>query len=508
MDSTSEIDQFELRRNSSESTSSGSAESEQVVELSTSPLRRLPPRPPIASPGLPPPLPRRRKVSGESEEILTTVPPPLPSRPSGDVISTQPSPPLPTKLSSRLSDGITPPPTRAIGLKDKLPPPRRRSSGESDDSDAEHVGNVAPSRINRALEDLPDSTHCSRRLPVPSDYMFAQARVHVAATSGLAAVAGRYVVVAGHHHDFTVYDLSQGDAPAFTIDLKDLPIDWRIKDPRITAMEFRVGEGNDCGRFLWCGGKDGHIWEFDIHLRSLVRARFAHMHPVTQIMRNGRSMITMDDSGKVLVWKEYQDLNSGGQPRIARTTEKQGFVKMFGGLLWMSGSGGGSGTGPIGSQRGPIIRVYDILSSNCTAKLVTPPDMLGAVTSGAVVPSQPRFLYLGHEGGYVSCWTFTSSDTSSNGIPDTFDSGRPVPTCVQVVRISVSDVLSLEGVVDRLWMGSRKGMITVYDVETKPWTVTNAWQAHGELPVLKLFVDPFSPEMVSVFLYGRTDKSD
>lgn len=69
--------------------------------------------------------------------------------------------------------------------------------------------------------------------------------------------------------------------------------------------------------------------------------------------------------------------------------------------------------------------------------------------------------------------------------------------CVQIIKISVSDVLSLEGVVDKLWMGSRKGMVTAYDVETRPWTVTNAWQAHDNLPVLKLFVDPFSIELVS-----------
>ena len=347
------------------------------------------------------------------------------------------------------------------------------------------------------------------------EYKFAKARIQVAAPSGIVAVAGPHVVVAGHHHAFTVYDLSIGDAPVSVIDLKDLAIDWRAKDPRITAMEFRAGEGDDdMGRYLWCGSKDGHVWEYDVRRGSLVRVRPAHVHAVVHIMRYGRSMITIDDSGKALVWKDYQDLNPGGQPRIARTADKQGFVKMFGGLLWTSnggGMGGGGGGGATGSQRGPAIRVYDVLASNCTAKIVTPQDMLGAVTSGAVIPSQPQYVYLGHEGGYVTCWSLQPSDppssvaassssaslSSSNGIVDMFDSGRPVPMCVQIIKISVSDVLSLEGVVDKLWMGSRKGMVTAYDVETRPWTVTNAWQAHDNLPVLKLFVDPFSIELVS-----------
>jgi hypothetical protein len=200
------------------------------------------------------------------------------------------------------------------------------------------------------------------------------------------------------------------------------------------------------------------------------------------------------------VWKDYQDLTVGGQPRIARVADKQGFVKMFGGLLWTSnGPGGGVGAGT--SQRGPAIRVYDVLSPNCTAKIVTPPDMLGAVTSGTILPSQPHLVYLGHEGGYLSCWSLGSLVGSPAGVSDTFDSGRAVPTCSQVVKISVSDVLSLEGVVDRLWVGSRKGIISAYDVQTKPWTMTNAWQAHSELPVLKLHVDPFSIEKVG-FLHA------
>ncbi|KAF8511096.1 DNase I-like protein [Gautieria morchelliformis] len=480
-------------------------------------LRRVPPPPPIASSGGPPPLPRRHRASSEFKETGSALPPPLPTRPAHDP---PPVASVAAKPSSRVSNGIAPPPTRAIGLNDKLPPPRRRSFGDSDDSDSEHAGNerTQPSmpRLNRALEDLPDSTHCSRRAPVLPNYIFARARIHVAAPACVAAAAGNHVAVAGHHHDLRVYDLSRGDSPVFTIDLKDLPIERRGKEPRITAMEFRMGEaGEEDGGFLWCGSKDGHVWEFDVQRGALVRVRSAHMHPVAHVLRHGRAMITLDDSGKASVWKDYHDLNAGGQPRIARTADKQGFVRIFSGLLWTSsgsGAGSGSSNGAAGGQRGPTIRVYDIFSLNCTAKLVTPPDLLGAVTSGAMLPSQPQLVYLGHEGGYISCWSLSPSATdgaSPNGTPDLFDSGRPVPCCVQVVKISVSDVLSLEGVVDKLWMGSRKGTITAYDVETKPWTITNMWQAHGELPVLKIFADPFSigkSQRLHVVSLGRDEQ--
>jgi hypothetical protein len=99
---------------------------------------------------------------------------------------------------------------------------------------------------------------------------------------------------------------------------------------------------------------------------------------------------------------------------------------------------------------------------------------VGAVTSGTIVPSQPHYVYLGHEGGYISLWT-----NASDGFPQ----------CVDVMKVSVSDVLSLEGVNRRLWAGGRKGMISAYDVSVRPWVVTNSWNAHGELPVMRLSVD-------------------
>jgi len=94
------------------------------------------------------------------------------------------------------------------------------------------------------------------------------------------------------------------------------------------------------------------------------------------------------------------------------------------GLLWTSNSSGsGSGIGAGSARRSPVIRVYDIISPNCMAELVTPPDLLGPVISGAVPPSLPHLVYLGHEGGHISYWSLDPSDTSLNGMADMFDSG-------------------------------------------------------------------------------------
>jgi hypothetical protein len=95
---------------------------------------------------------------------------------------------------------------------------------------------------------------------------------------------------------------------------------------------------------------------------------------------------------------------------------------------------------------------------------------VGAVTSATIIPLQPNYVYIGHEEGYV---------VGSDGFP----------RCVEVMKVSTSDVLCLEGVNDRLWAGGRSGLISVYDTTQKPWVVTNCWNAHDGLPVMKLAVD-------------------
>lgn len=341
--------------------------------------------------------------------------------------------------------------------------------------------------------------------------------------ASVAAVAGNRVVVASVH-EMKLYDMTKGVlSGTVSLDLREMGLEWK-KDNRITAMEFRAGSENgdesSSGRHLWCGTKDGHIFEFDVAEQVVTRIRYnIHSSVVTAILRYGRAIVTVDEGGKILVWRDYVDFG-GATPRVIRTTEKQGFVRVFNGLLWTS-NGTGSGTGSSSSSstlRGPSVRVHDVLSSTApSSKILTPSEaLLGAVTSGTILPSHPDRVYLGHEGGYISIWVDGK---------ESFDSGRIVPTCVHTLKVANSDILTLEGVVDKLWSGTRNGVINVYDVDSKPttttttanttrrhtavvdvdhdhdssedalkkpWRLTNSWQAYDKCPVSRIFVDPYS----------------
>jgi hypothetical protein len=200
-------------------------------------------------------------------------------------------------------------------------------------------------------------------------------------------------------------------------------------------------------------------------------------------------MVTLDDSGKVLIWAPESahgddvDLTRT-QPRGVRIAEKQDFVKMVGGKLWTAARGDqvvvNGTTSSTGTMKVPVLRVYDLFKLGSVVKTVMPTEHVGAVTSATIIPSQPDQVYIGHEEGYVSVWLLAAD----NGFP----------RCEEVMKVSTSDVLCLEGVNDRLWAGGRSGMISAYDTTQKPWVVTNCWNAHPGLPVVKLGADAMGIE--------------
>jgi hypothetical protein len=214
-------------------------------------------------------------------------------------------------------------------------------------------------------------------------------------------------------------------------------------------------------------------------------------------------MVTLDDCGKALIWApdtvdgEYVDL-ARTHPRATRIAEKQDFVKMVGGKLWTAARGdqvvvNGTANG-VGVVKVPVLRLYDLFKIGSVAKTVMPTEHVGAVTSATVIPSQPDRVYVGHEEGFVSVWSL--------GTDDGF------PRCDEVMKLSTSDVLCLEGVNDRLWAGGRSGLISAYDTTQKPWVVTNCWNAHPGVPVLRLAVDVIGIERTGrlcVFSVGRDD---
>lgn len=318
--------------------------------------------------------------------------------------------------------------------------------------------------------------------------------------SGIVAVAGN-IVAAGNHHHLRIYDLSIQDKPLFDIDSRSIAGESKSKDNKVTCLEFRpTANVTDRARYLWVGTKDGHLFEVDVLNGLVVGVKFsAHSSAVTNIFRHAGSLASLDETGKVLVY--YNEPNSPqdislaySQPRILRISDKQDFARIFYGQLWTSNRDTVSGPGGRPARGCAAVRIHDIFAPTMTTKNVAPIEAVGSVISGAILPSQPGKVFLGHEGGHVTIWA-----VSPEGIVQ----------CEEVVKVSASDILCLEGVNDRLWAGGRQGFIAAYDVQPRPWVMTNRWMAHQQLPVLTLAVDPWSIEKLermSVYSVGRDER--
>lgn len=466
-----------------------------IPPLNRPPSRmNVPPPPPRRPPRPRPSLPPEAVENEQSELRIVSPPPPLPARRTTiailEPLNSAP-PPLPQRTNGNGNDSpiserrlvganrLPPPPTRTIALGDKLPPPRLLASPSSDEESGEDDEQKA-----HAADMMPDSSTSSRRPPVLGFRDgYSEPRIHIHSLSGCVACSGSHVVVS-QNYQLKIYDLALSEVPVFNMDTRDMG----VKDCKITSMEFRpTANKSDRGYLLWAGTKEGHLFEVDIRTGAIRSTKYAaHMHPISHIFRHGRSMVTLDDSGKSLVFSpdvdNQEDISFQTTiPRIIRTTEKQDFVKMIDGKLWTAARfehhGGSS------SQRLPVIRVFDIFNPASTGRSILPTEHVGPVTSATLLPSQPGLVYVGHEEGYISIWALDTEDG--------------YPCCLEVMRVSMSDVLSLEGVNDKLWAGSRNGMISAYDISQRPWVVTNSWNAHPNAPVVKLLVNHYAIQKVN-----------
>lgn len=405
-----------------------------------------------------------------------------------------------------------PPPRRAatgtISLGDQLQPASSRSArrlseatapsdadlderGESDEEDEDEVGGAAsygggPNSFMHApapkSDDLPDPTMANRRPP-----RIRQPRpFHIASASGSHritsfAVSGDLVAIGSAH--LRVYDASSAErTPILNHDQKDTGLEIRVQDPKFTAICFRPTQSpEEKSRYLWCGSKDGHLWEVDLWASAVVTQTrsLAHTGHVTHILRYEHAILTLDETGKGAVYRmnDHGAYNINAPTQTLRIADRQTFVALVGHQLWTSSGPvshtSSSSASAASAARGPTIRVYEPFaaggsagSSNANGRVLSLPDTLaGAVLAAAVIPSELDRVYLGHEGGTVSIWS------------------RETCACLGVRRIATSAVIALVGVGNKLWAGNRKGVVTVYDVSTQPWTVTNLWSAHTSVPL-------------------------
>ena len=376
-------------------------------------------------------------------------------------------------------------PTRAFTLGDMLSSPWQYTTTATTSSDEEAGREDEPQLV------MPDYSTSSRRPPqltFRDDGSFSESRIRVHPQTGCVALSGTYVVV-GHDHHIKIFDLAKSEIPLLKLDTKDIV--GAVKDSRVSCMEFRptVSE-EDEGFLLWVGTKEGHVFELDIRTGIVSGIKqSAHHHDIVHIFRHSRSMVTLDESGKALVFSpdvsnqdhKQEDISLAlTVPRVVNITEKQDFVKMLDGKLWTAIR---TDHHSHLSLKSPTIRVFDIFNPENTEQSLLPIEHVGPVTSATIIPSQPRMVYVGHEEGCISIWEHNNTEEKEK------DKGYRY---VEVIKVSSSDILSLEGVSNRLWAGNRNGTISAYDVSQKPWSVTNSWNAHPGFPVVKLIVNHYA----------------
>ena len=385
---------------------------------------------------------------------------------------------------------LPPPPTRIIAPGHM--PPAVRPSLSDDESEEFTEEEDAKVKLANAM---PDTSRSSRRPPTINCHKYDTIQVQTQTHSAIICAAGHvYVAATGHH--VKVYDLSLSESPILSLDHKDVG----LKELRVTSLEFCPAKADqDKGRYVWIGTKDGHMYELDVTTGQVTGSKLSiHLNAITRILRHGDKMISLDDNGKVTIWMPAapgEDLRlASTQIRNSRISDRQAFAEMFAGKLWTSAR---EATAALGA-RGPAVRIYDILNPGSATRSVLPTEHVGTVTSGTILPSQPNYVYLGHEGGFVTIWSTAKDDG--------------VPVCEEVMRISNSDVLCLVGINDRLWVGGRNGTVAVYNVESRPWVMTNNWVAHSNghspLPLQKIAVDPYSIDKIGrlcVYSVGRDD---
>lgn len=418
-----------------------------------------------------PRLPVRTAMTANSLPVHTLASSPLhssrlPSSPQDHREANNGYQPLPPPMRSAMAGCISSPPPR---VEDS---PRAEASSDEDDDEDAGTGPGLPPATKRIFDDFPDSTHANRRPPAFVPDVRINSMHHVNSY----AVFGRYVCTGAHH--VRVHDTQMSDRPILVVDLKDVGLDFRIKDPKVTAMCFRpVVDPADEGRYLWCGTKDGHLWELDIKSGAVTETRsFVHSSPVVHIFRHKHWLLTLEETGRLHVFEIGYTAENGitgtaSTPQLTRTvriTEKFTFAKMIYGRLWTATAPANRST-TNSAARGATIRVYDpcSLGTMQPGQAIPTTEWTGAVTSATMLPLRPDLVYLGHEGGFVSVWS-------------TLDLG-----CVQVLKISSTDILALEGVGERLWAGNRKGQIHVYDITERPWRTTNTWTAHPYVQAYK-----------------------
>jgi hypothetical protein len=268
-----------------------------------------------------------------------------------------------SSASERKPLGVSIPPARTITLGDIVPSSPWQSTTTSCSSDEEAGGEDEPGRVHAEVP-TPNYSTSSRRPPhLTFRDASSELRIRAHPQTGCVALSGSYVVV-GHDHHIKIFDLAKSELFLLKLDTKDI-----AKDSKVSCMEFRPTSSEaDTGYLLWVGTKEGHIFELDIRTGIVSSIKqSAHHHSIIHIFRHSRSMVTLDESGKALVFSpdvsiQEKDISLARTiPRVVMTTEKQDFVQMLHGKLWTAIR---TDHHSHLSLKSPTIRVFDLFNTD------------------------------------------------------------------------------------------------------------------------------------------------
>lgn len=222
------------------------------------------------------------------------------------------------------------------------------------------------------------------------------------------------------------------------------------------SLAFKPGNTlEEEGQRIWLGTSNGDLHEVDILSQSIVATRsYPSRREVIQILRHKKEMWTLDDEGRLLVWRPDEtgvpNLQYSYHSPLERVARGHTFSMVVGDKLWLA--------------TGKEVHIYrPNARDEASFKVLKRPlgsQHSGDVTSGTFTTREGGQVYLGHADGKVT--VYSSTDYS----------------CLAVVNVSVYKINCLSFVGDYLWAAYKTGMMYVYDVKTSPWTVKKDWRAH------------------------------
>ncbi|KIW46029.1 uncharacterized protein PV06_01722 [Exophiala oligosperma] len=415
-------------------------------------------------PGLPP----RRNVeppprpSNESKNSQRSMPPP-----SQITTPDRSRKPFPTQQLSRA-------PT--VPIDTRFPPPPKRGSIDSIEptsatpSRSQTLNGTSPSRVGgrtygsdsdeaEALveepstirSEYPDATHTNRRPPYCKGAVWEIATKSDARTM---EVCGQYLCTAGY--TTRVFDMTSGEQ------IMSINHGETVK---VTALAFKpAADLSGEGAKIWLGTNAGELMEVEVATYTIKSTTSVHnRREVVRVLRSGGDLWTLDDDGKLFVWKaDETGVPNMKYSHISHKVQKgHSFSMAVNGVLWLA--------------TGKEIRVYNPGDEMTFTALTKPLSQHGTgdVTCGTHSTEGGGRAYFGHNDGRVTI--YSTKDFS----------------CVGNVKASDYKINSMSFVGDKLWAAFKTGMVYVYDTSTSPWKVNKDWRAHNG-PAHELLLDPRS----------------